>query len=63
MWDRHYGICLQKFPHEDVVSSIAFNPKDPEVLVTVSDDFDVKIWRSLNREKQIKNAAKSPISL
>lgn len=46
MWDRHYGICLAKFPHTDVVNSVAFNPRDPEMLVTTSDDYTVKIWRS-----------------
>nr|KAG5689015.1 hypothetical protein BaRGS_030666 [Batillaria attramentaria] len=28
------------------VASVAFNPKDEEMLVTVSDDFKIKIWRS-----------------
>ncbi|KAL6449152.1 hypothetical protein ACFW04_000678 [Cataglyphis niger] len=46
LWDRHYGICLAKFPHTDVVNSVAFNPRDPEMLVTTSDDYTVKIWRS-----------------
>ncbi|XP_011633746.1 F-box/WD repeat-containing protein 5 isoform X2 [Pogonomyrmex barbatus] len=46
LWDRHYGICLAKFPHSDVVNSVAFNPRDPEMLVTTSDDYTVKIWRS-----------------
>ncbi|XP_056644691.1 F-box/WD repeat-containing protein 5 [Diorhabda carinulata] len=46
LWDRHYGACLIKFPHQDVVNSVAFNPKDPEMLVTTSDDHSIKIWRS-----------------
>lgn len=46
LWDRHYGISLAKFPHGDVVNSVAFNPKDSETLVTVSDDNLIKIWRS-----------------
>ncbi|KAH0955613.1 hypothetical protein HN011_000454 [Eciton burchellii] len=46
LWDRHYGICLAKFPHSDVVNSVAFNPRDPEMLVTTSDDYKVKVWRS-----------------
>lgn len=56
LWDRHYGLCLHKYPHTDVVNSVAFNPTDPEVLVTVSDDFSIKIWRSLSREKEVVNA-------
>ncbi|XP_029047820.1 F-box/WD repeat-containing protein 5 isoform X1 [Osmia bicornis bicornis] len=48
LWDRHYGVCLAKFPHSDVVNSVAFNPRDPEMLVTTSDDYTVKVWRSRN---------------
>ncbi|XP_050306977.1 F-box/WD repeat-containing protein 5 [Anthonomus grandis grandis] len=53
MWDRHYGICLAKYPHLDVVNSVAFNPKDPEMLVTTSDDFKIKIWRSRSKVKEL----------
>ncbi|KAL4219185.1 F-box/WD repeat-containing protein 5 [Mactra antiquata] len=56
LWDRHYGLCLHEYPHSDVVNSVAFNPADPEVLVTVSDDFSIKIWRSLSREKEVVKA-------
>ena len=44
--DRYYGVCLAKYQHSDVVNSVAFNPKDNEMLVTTSDDFEIKIWRS-----------------
>ncbi|XP_058789994.1 F-box/WD repeat-containing protein 5 [Phymastichus coffea] len=46
LWDRHYGVCLAKFPHSDIVNSVAFNPRDPEMLVTTSDDYTIKVWRS-----------------
>lgn len=46
LWDRHYGVGLAKFPHDDIVNSVAFNPKDPEMLITVSDDNAIKVWRS-----------------
>lgn len=46
LWDRHYGVCLAKYPHNDVVNSVAFNPRDSGMLVTTSDDYTVKVWRS-----------------
>ncbi|KAK6622573.1 hypothetical protein RUM43_008415 [Polyplax serrata] len=54
LWDRHYGICLAKYPHNDVVNSVAFNPRDSEMLVTTSDDYTIKVWRSKHRVKQLK---------
>lgn len=53
LWDRHYGVCLAKFPHIDVVNSVAFNPRDPEMLVTTSDDYTVKVWRSRSKVKEL----------
>ncbi|CAG9839162.1 unnamed protein product [Diabrotica balteata] len=54
LWDRHYGACLAKFPHRDVVNSVAFNPKDPEMLVTTSDDHTIRIWRSREKVNSLK---------
>ncbi|KAH8385754.1 hypothetical protein KR009_005905 [Drosophila setifemur] len=51
LWDRYYGISLAKFKHSDVVNSVAFNPSDSEMLVTTSDDFTIKIWRSWAKAK------------
>ena len=53
IWDRHYGVCLNKFAHKDVVNSVAFNPHDSQMLVTVSDDHCIKIWRSKNQCHQL----------
>lgn len=53
LWDRHYGVCLAKFPHSDVVNSVAFNPRDPEMLVTTSDDYTIKVWRSRAMAKSL----------
>lgn len=43
LWDRYYGVCLAKYNHSDVVNSVAFNPKDNEMLVTTSDDYEIKV--------------------
>lgn len=43
VWDRYYGICLAKYQHTDVVNSVAFNPRDSEMLVTTSDDYTIKV--------------------
>lgn len=53
LWDRHYGMCLAKFPHSDVVNSVAFNPRDSEMLVTTSDDYTVKVWRSRSKIRSL----------
>mgnify|MGYP002716660260 FL=1 len=63
IWDRYYGICLAKYPHDDVVNSVAFNPCDSEMLVTASDDFTIKIWRSKHKVKhdlKIENISNLP---
>ncbi|KAJ1520007.1 hypothetical protein ONE63_004238 [Megalurothrips usitatus] len=52
LWDRHYETCLNKYPHQDVVNCVAFNPRDSEMLVTVSDDCTIKVWHSKNRTKE-----------
>ncbi|KAH8404989.1 hypothetical protein KR215_008256 [Drosophila sulfurigaster] len=51
LWDRYYGISLAKFKHADVVNSVAFNPRDSQMLVTTSDDYTVKVWRSKAQAK------------
>ncbi|CAL4126189.1 unnamed protein product [Meganyctiphanes norvegica] len=53
VWERHYGVSLAKLPHKDVVNAVAFNPADPEMLVTVSDDHKIKIWRSRRRAREL----------
>ncbi|KAI8119330.1 F-box/WD repeat-containing protein 5 [Lucilia cuprina] len=54
LWDRYYGVSLAKYKHVDVVNSVSFNPKDSEMLVTTSDDFTIKIWRSRSKAKELK---------
>ncbi|XP_006863738.1 PREDICTED: F-box/WD repeat-containing protein 5 [Chrysochloris asiatica] len=46
IWDRYYNICLAKLQHEDVVNSVAFNPREQDFLLTASDDATIKVWRS-----------------
>ncbi|XP_068216218.1 F-box/WD repeat-containing protein 5 isoform X2 [Palaemon carinicauda] len=53
IWERHYGVCLARLPHKDVVNAVAFNPRDPEMLVTVSDDHKIKVWRSRRKARNL----------
>ncbi|KAH9507393.1 hypothetical protein Btru_057988 [Bulinus truncatus] len=52
LWDRHYGMPLYRFPHRNVVNCVAINPQDPELLVTVSDDYTFKVWISRCKSKE-----------
>ncbi|GFR76643.1 F-box/WD repeat-containing protein 5 [Elysia marginata] len=49
LWDRHYSIPLYRFPHDNVVNCVAVNPTNPEMLVTVSDDYSIKVWASRHK--------------
>ncbi|XP_059612556.1 F-box/WD repeat-containing protein 5 [Phlebotomus argentipes] len=53
LWDRFYGVCLAKYQHTEVVNSVAFNPRDNEMLVTTSDDYKIKVWRSVEKAKSL----------
>ncbi|RXG67922.1 F-box/WD repeat-containing protein 5 [Armadillidium vulgare] len=53
LWERNYETCVARLRHTDVVNSVAFNPVDPETLVSVSDDHRIKIWRSRRRTREL----------
>lgn len=53
MWERNYGISLAKLPHADVVNSVAFSSQNPEMLISVSDDHTIKIWRSRRQCREL----------
>lgn len=53
IWDRYYGVCLAKYQHTEVVNSVAFNPCDNEMFVTTSDDYTIKVWRSISKAKAL----------
>ncbi|XP_044752618.1 F-box/WD repeat-containing protein 5 [Coccinella septempunctata] len=59
LWDRHYGIHLANLKHKDITNGAAFNPKDPEMMVSVSDDGVIKVWRSLSKIRELKIRPKS----
>jgi len=53
IWDRGLGCRVARNKHEDVVNCVAFNPRDPETMVTVGDDFKVKVWISRRKRRQL----------
>ncbi len=53
LWDRHHQCHLAKLDHQAIVNCVSFNPQDNEMLVSVSDDKSIKIWRSRNRLKEL----------
>ena len=55
MWDRHYGVKLATLEgHKNVVNAVAFNPADPEMLVSASDDHTLGIWRSRRKIRELQ---------
>jgi len=46
VWDRHYGCIVSELRHDKCVNAAAFCPSNQEVMVTVSDDNTVKVWKS-----------------
>jgi F-box and WD-40 domain protein 5 len=42
---------------------VAFNPCDPEMLVTVSDDFSIKVWRSRRKVKEIVSSEQDELPM
>lgn len=46
LWHRCAGVCLATYQHRDVVNAAALEPHSAGVLVTVSDDASIKVWRS-----------------
>ncbi|XP_031555067.1 LOW QUALITY PROTEIN: F-box/WD repeat-containing protein 5-like [Actinia tenebrosa] len=52
VWDRHYGFKLATLEgHSDVVNCVAFNPQNPEMLISASDDQTLRVWKSRRKAK------------
>ncbi|XP_044161996.1 F-box/WD repeat-containing protein 5 [Bufo gargarizans] len=58
IWDRHYHACLAHLPHDDVVNSVAFCPVDQELLLSASDDYTIKVWRSRRSLRRPQNLSR-----
>ena len=56
MWDRYYGAKLATLKgHTSVVNCVAFNPVNQQMLVSVSDDHTIRVWRSRQLSKLHEN--------
>jgi len=55
IWDRYYGCRLAGNKHKACVNCVAFHPANSQVMVSVSDDKTIKIWKSkfLNRKHKM----------
>ncbi|KAF2367827.1 WD40 repeat [Trinorchestia longiramus] len=63
LWDRHYGFCVAHLPHSDSVSCAALSATRPHMLLTVSDDKTVKVWRSREEVRRLRIARAAPADL
>ena len=56
LWDRRFPEVREvaRLPHHSVVNAVAFNPVDEEMIVSVSDDVTLKVWRSRRRMREIR---------
>ena len=46
LWDRHYGCHVMSAQHDACVNCAVLNPSQQEMLVTSSDDYSIKVWKS-----------------
>lgn len=58
LWDRYYGCKVGELQHGQCVNACAFSPRNPEVLVSVSDDNLVKVWHSRALVRQVGDQTK-----
>lgn len=46
VWDRYFGVKLVILEgYSDVVNCVVFNFVNEEMLVSVSDDYIIRVWR------------------
>lgn len=43
LWDRWYGNCVAKFHENGLVSSVAFNPADPGMFITTTEQGGISV--------------------
>lgn len=57
IWHRRYGkhIIPSDAGHKDVVNMVKFNPQRPGMLVSASDDNELKIWLSREELRKMKD--------
>jgi len=51
VWSKELGCLAATNRHEACVNCVAFSPTDPHMMVSVSDDYSVKVWMSKSRAR------------
>lgn len=59
LWDRRHRCLIRSLHHEQgrLIHSVAFNPRDPEVCVSASNDGTVTVWYSKAKERLSKDTS------
>lgn len=62
LWHPQIGMCMRSLPHPDKVTSVAFNPVDPGVLLTTASDGQARLCRFSDRTVLARAETRTPLT-